>query len=82
MKQQTTPRLEKQAAMYGTRLKQPNVGKHDFKIQRTFFQTDSTTVLQWLYGGEKKQLVFSGKQKSLKSWINKLLIRREKSKKP
>ena len=65
MKQQSTPRLELQAAMYGTRLKQLIVDKHDVEIERTFFWTHSTTVFQWLHGADKKQPVFVAK--SLKS---------------
>ena len=44
MKQQSFPRLELQAAMYGTRLKQVIVDEHDVEIERTFFWTDSATV--------------------------------------
>ena len=58
LKQQSIPRLELQAAMYGTRLKQLIVDEHDVEIERTFFWTDSTTVLQWLHGADKKQPVF------------------------
>ena len=52
MKQQFIPRLELQAAMHGTRLKQLIVDEHDVEIERTFFWTDLTTVLQWLHGAE------------------------------
>ena len=58
MKQQSIPRLELQAAMYGTRLKQLIVVEQDSEIERTFFWTDSTTVLQWLHGADKKLPVF------------------------
>ena len=51
-------RLELQAAMYGTRLKQLIVDEHDVEIEQTFFWTDSTTVLQWLHGADKNQPVF------------------------
>ena len=37
MKQQSIPRLELQAAMYGTRLKQLIVNEQDVVIERTFF---------------------------------------------
>ena len=47
-----------QAAMYGTRLKRLIVDEHDVEIERTFLWTDSTTVLQWLHGADKKQPVF------------------------
>ena len=47
------PRLELQAAKYGTRLKQLIVDEHEVEIERTFFWTDSTTVLQSLHGAEK-----------------------------
>ena len=46
MKQQSIPRLELQAAMYGTRLKQLIVDEHHVEIERTFFRRDWTTVLQ------------------------------------
>ena len=58
MKQQSKPRLELQAAMYGTRLKQLIVDEHDVENERKFFWTDSTTVLQWLHGADKRQPVF------------------------
>ena len=57
-KQQSIPRLELQAAMYGTRLNQLIADEHDAEIARPFFWTDSTTVLQWLHGADKKQPVF------------------------
>ena len=59
MKQQSIPRLELQAAKYGTRLKQLIVDEHDVEIERTFFWPDSTNVLQWLHGADKKQPVFA-----------------------
>ena len=43
MKQQSIARLVLQAAMYGTRLNQLLVDKHDIEIERVFW-TDSTTV--------------------------------------
>ena len=36
--------------MYGIRLKQ-----HDIEIRETYFRTDPTTVLQWLFGADMKQ---------------------------
>ena len=45
MQQQSTRRLELQAAMYGTRLKQLIIDEHDIEIKLTFFRTGSTTVL-------------------------------------
>ena len=58
MMQQSIPRLELQAAMYGTRLKLLIVDEHDVEIERTFFWTDSTTALQWLNRADRKQPVF------------------------
>ena len=58
MKQQSISRLELQAAMYETRLKQLIVDEHDIEIGRTFFWTDSTTGLQKLLGADNKQPVF------------------------
>ena len=58
MKQQSIPRLELQAAIYGTRLKRLIVDEHNVEIERTFFWTVSTTVSKWLHGAGKKQPVF------------------------
>ena len=58
MKQQSILRLELQAAIYGTRLKQLIVDEHDVEIEQAFFCTDSTTVLQWLHRADKKKRVF------------------------
>ena len=58
MKQQSISRLELQAALHRTRLEQLIVDEHDSGIERTFFWTDSTTVLQWLQGADKKQPEF------------------------
>ena len=52
MKQQSIARLVLQAAMYGTRLNQLLVDKHDIEIERVFW-TDSTTVWQCLHGADK-----------------------------
>ena len=58
MKQQSISRLELQAAMYGTRLKQLIVDEHVVEIERTFFWTNSTTVLRWFHRADKKQPFF------------------------
>ena len=58
IKQQSFPRLELQASLYETRLKQLIVDEHDVEIERTFFWTDSTTGLQRLHGADQKQPVF------------------------
>ena len=58
MKQQSIPRIELQAAMYGTRLKKLIIDEHDIEIERIFFWTYSTTNLQWLREADTKQPVF------------------------
>ena len=58
MKQQSITRLELQAAMYGTRLKQLIVDVHDVETERSFFWTGLTTVLPALHGADKKQPLF------------------------
>ena len=45
MKQQLIPRLELQAAIYGTRLKQLIVNEHDVEIERTF--DNCITMVAW-----------------------------------
>ena len=44
--QPSKPLPELQEAMYGTLFEQLIVEQHDIEIERTFFWTDSTTVLQ------------------------------------
>ena len=39
-------------------MKQLIVDEDGVEIERTFFWTDSTTVLQWLHGADKRQPVF------------------------
>ena len=60
-KQQSIPRLELQADMYGARLKQMIVDEHDIGLYR-FFWTESTTVLQWLHDADKETTGICGKQ--------------------
>ena len=54
----TTPKLELQAAVYGVRLREQILNKHDVRIDKIFHWTNSSTVLQWLQAAHKKQQVF------------------------
>ena len=53
----TIPKLELQAAVYGTRLRKQILNEH-VKTYKIFHWTDSSTVLQWLQAAHKKQQVF------------------------
>ena len=57
MKALTIPKLELQAALSATRLKDEIQLALAVPVERTFMWTDSTTVLQWIHLSEKK-LVF------------------------
>ena len=54
----TTPKVELQSAVCRVRLKKQTLRKHDVKIDKTYYWTDSTTALQWLHSAHKKQQVF------------------------
>ena len=48
MKMLSIPKLELQAALLATRLKEEILKALTFKVSNVFMWTDSTTVLQWL----------------------------------
>ena len=54
----TVSKLELQAAVYGVRLRKQILIEHDVKIDKIYYWTDSSTVLQWLQVAHKKQQVF------------------------
>ena len=58
MKPVSIPRLELQAALYGSRIKQTIEKEHDIKFSEVFMWSDSTTVLQWLRSADQKHPVF------------------------
>ena len=57
MKVLTVPKLELQAALLASRLREETCEALTIQIQRTFMWTGSTTVLQWL-NSLKKQAIF------------------------
>ena len=54
----TKPKLELQAAVYGIRLREQILNKHDVRIEKIYHWTNSSTALQWLQAAHKKQQVF------------------------
>ena len=48
LRQKTIPRLELQAALYAAKLKKTIEDEIDFKFNKIFLWSDSTTVLSWL----------------------------------
>ncbi|XP_075258365.1 uncharacterized protein LOC142350403 [Convolutriloba macropyga] len=56
MKVLTVPKLELQAALLASRLREEICEALTIQIQRTFMWTDSTTVLQWLNSLEKQPI--------------------------
>ena len=58
LKQQTITKLELQAALFGARLAKFITREQRLPITSTHLWTDSSTVLQWIYGSEKKQPIF------------------------
>ena len=56
MKVLTVPKLEFQAALLASRLREEICEALTSQIQRTFMRTDSTTVLQWLNSLEKQRI--------------------------
>ena len=53
MKALSIPKLELQAALFATRLKEEILKDLTFKVTDIFMWTDSTTVLQWLHSCSK-----------------------------
>ena len=58
LKQHTITKLELQAALIGSRLCKFIKNEHTLFIADTVLWTDSTTVLQWIRGSEKRQQIF------------------------
>ena len=56
MKVLTVPKLELQAVLLASRLREEICEALTSQIQRTFMRTDSTTVLQWLNSLEKQPI--------------------------
>ena len=54
MKALSIPKLELQAALLATRLKEDVLKALTIPVSNTFMWTDSTTVLQWLNSGSKQ----------------------------
>ena len=54
MKALSIPKLELQAALLATRLKEDILKALTIPVSNTFMWTDSTTVLQWLNSGSKQ----------------------------
>ncbi|XP_055633779.1 uncharacterized protein LOC129774105 [Toxorhynchites rutilus septentrionalis] len=52
------PRLELQAAVLGARLRKTIEQKHSLKIQRTFFWSDSSTVIAWIKSDARRYRQF------------------------
>lgn len=58
LKELSIPRLELQAAVLGTRLRNAILESHTFNVQRCFFWSDSMTVLFWVKDRECKYKQF------------------------
>ncbi|XP_065083387.1 uncharacterized protein LOC135705543 [Ochlerotatus camptorhynchus] len=52
------PRLELMAALIGARLRQAIIDNHSVKITRTFFWSDSTTVIAWIKSDSRRYRQF------------------------
>ena len=57
MKARSIPKLELQAALLATRLKEDVLKALTIPVSNTFMWTDSTTVLQWLNSGSKQPTI-------------------------
>ena len=54
----TVAKLERQAAVFGVRLRELVLEEHDIEVDQSVHWIDSTTVLQWLHASNNKQPVF------------------------
>ena len=60
LRQTTIPRLELQAALYAARLKKTIEDEMDFKFDKIFLWSDSTTVLSWIKNFKLKHKMYIG----------------------
>ena len=60
LRQTTIPRLELQAALYAARLKKTIEDEMDFKFDKIFLWSDSTTVLSWIKNFKLKHKIYIG----------------------
>ena len=60
LRQTTIPRLELQAALYAARLKKTIEDEMDFKFDKIFLWSDSTTVLSWIKNCKLKHKMYIG----------------------
>ena len=58
--QTTIPRLELQAALYAARMKKTFEDEMDFKVDKIFLWSDSTTLLSWIKNFKLKHKMYSG----------------------
>ena len=58
-KQHTITKLELQAALFGARLASFIKQQQRFSLNHIYLWTDSSTVLQWIRGSEKRQQIFA-----------------------
>ena len=58
--QTTIPRLEQQAALYTARFKKTIEDEMDFKFDKIFLWSDSTTVLSWIKNFKLKHKMYTG----------------------
>ena len=52
------PKLELQSAVYGARLRKQILNRHDVRIEKTYYWTDSSTMLNWLQAAHKEHQEF------------------------
>ncbi|XP_063368206.1 uncharacterized protein LOC134656578 [Cydia amplana] len=57
-KQLSVPRLELQAALIGSRLKETILKHHRFDVEKVCMWTDSSTVLHWVRNGAKRYSMY------------------------
>ncbi|XP_075261511.1 uncharacterized protein LOC142353149 [Convolutriloba macropyga] len=60
LRQTTIPRLELQTALYTARLKKTIEDEKDFKFDKIFLWSDSTTVLSWIKNFKLKHKMYIG----------------------
>ena len=60
LRQTAIPRLELQAALYAARMKETIENEMDFKFDKIFLWSDSTTVLSWIKNFKLKHKLYIG----------------------